>query len=502
YLIACHHALQSVTLRSESKVIDFCIYMLGTMQHRLSALRELRINVSMRRESGAYQRHYDGIRGTYVATLLADLLEGTVHLRLLSLKSAECWAAYEPRLVDVLSAMRHLAEIDLDVIGPNTSRCINNMQSMPRKLTFSLPPQRVARPTDPPLLQLDPQLRLPSVQYLVILNPRIHFAPKLADLARAFPGVRNLDIRLRNGWDSRGHPAPVVEWPALQYVRGPGLSFAEWRNVTGIHLLELDCLIASRIVRGQRPTFVGGFLLPTFPATTLTAVSNVQPVALVARTDSQLDANFWSQFFVRSARLRYLAVELSDICSYRTCGIDLALWWAKVNGAIATSAIVCLEIRCPLRRDTHEQLATVGTGNTFDDVPSSEDIVFRAFPASVPDTAPHLRYLSLNTSPDLAEGGSPWRHTFVDQENSQQVKVSPDLRWWCFEGASHARSMRQLDAARGEQIAAHMRSVRYDCSRPFDGSTNFGVRTAASGDELRSHPVRGNQRRPAGMPIV
>ena len=104
----------------------------------------------------------------------------------------------------------------------------------------------------------------------------------------------------------------------------------------------------------------------------------------------------------------------------------------------------------------------------LEDGPSFEETIYHTFPASVRDTAPALRYLSLDLSP---KGDMPWRYNFLDPEHGQELLVPPDLRWWRFEGVANARVVRPLDPVRGERIAAHLRSVRYDYSNPFSGSS-------------------------------
>ncbi|KZT73414.1 hypothetical protein DAEQUDRAFT_469150 [Daedalea quercina L-15889] len=225
------------------------------------------------------------------------------------------------------------------------------MQSAPRKLVLRAPPQRVVRaPAQQPFgarLDLDPQLQLLSVEYLAALdNSNL---PGLVDLARLFPSTRSLDTSLESTRPARGQPLVVIDWPTLKYVRGSAGSFANWRNVMSTHLLEL---VDQLHLQGPRKART---VVDPKARVFLAAVDNVQPVALIARLDSKLPAPFWMELIRRwnrgSARLRYFAVELFDINSDRTCEVQLARWWANVSAAVKSSGTICLEVRCPLRRD-------------------------------------------------------------------------------------------------------------------------------------------------------
>lgn len=91
----------------------------------------------------------------------------------------------------------------------------------------------------------------------------------------------------------------------------------------------------------------------------------------------------------------------------------------------------------------------------------------RATEASAPSHPRALRYLSLDCSPT---GDSPWRYDFLAPEHSHKITTPPDLHWWGLEGEGPARVATAIDATRGEQIAAYLRSVRYSFSVPFEGT--------------------------------
>ncbi|KAH9926463.1 uncharacterized protein B0H18DRAFT_1104428 [Fomitopsis serialis] len=481
--VATHRALHSVTLRSFPRVVKFCTYMLDNMRHRRTAIHELRIHCYIVPAPEAINTSRTAETYAEGGGLLTRLLQGATCLRIFALDCAEYWMEYQTRLVDVLSSMTHLTELELQVVGPNASRLINGMQSTPRKLVFKAPRRRgpanrQALPVGAKL-ELGSQLRITSVVHLAAMDPANQ--SELADLARIFPGTRSLDIRLEYSPPvRRGQPIPTIQWAALEYIRGPGFSLAKWRNVTGVHLLEL-------VVEHSRQ-----FNDYSIGLAAIAAVTNFQPVALVVRMDSTLNHDFWKQLIRSSERLRYLAVtadkprcakrshESGIACTFSTYvrmtraeQNYIAKWWGKFSQITKSwqiaelSRIVCLEIRCPLRRESQWEYKAGATGAFDLDVPSFEDPIYRAFPVSVRDTAPTLSYLSLDLSP---EGESPWRYNFLEPEHSLEGILPLDLRWWRFEGTSNSRSVKVLDAAKGERIAAHLRSTRCDSSRPFSGS--------------------------------
>ncbi|KZT73408.1 hypothetical protein DAEQUDRAFT_468911 [Daedalea quercina L-15889] len=211
------------------------------------------------------------------ATLLADLLYKSTGLCTLGLHSAEHWMQHEPRLVDALSCMTQLTEIELQVLGPNTSRFLSKMQSAPRKLVLRAPPQRVVRaPAQQPFgarLDLDPQLQLLSVEYLAALdNSNL---PGLVDLARLFPSTRSLDTSLESTRPARGQPLVVIDWPTPEYVRGSAGLFANWRNATSTYLLEL---VDQLHLQGPRKA---------------RTVVNLKARVFLAAVDSVQPASFW-----------------------------------------------------------------------------------------------------------------------------------------------------------------------------------------------------------------
>lgn len=114
-----------------------------------------------------------------------------------------------------------------------------------------------------------------------------------------------------------------------------------------------------------------------------------------------------------------------------------------------------------------EQANAAGTcpDNTY--TSSYRDEVVRALAASAPSYPSALRYLSLDCSP---AGDSPWRYDFLASEGSQEITTPPDLHWWSLEGVGPSRVATVLDAAKGEKIAAYLRSVRYSYSVPFEGT--------------------------------
>ncbi|KAH9830432.1 uncharacterized protein C8Q71DRAFT_785796 [Rhodofomes roseus] len=236
HVVAAHRALQFVSLRSFSTVVRFCAYMLGKMQHRVFALRELRIHCTIARASEVDTASQTAETYAKGAASLVKMLEGAPRLRVFALDCAEYWMEYQTRLVDVLCTMTHLTEVDIQVVGPHAARFINNMEATPHKLILRPPRRRDRRawPTETTDSRLNPELRLPSVKYLAATDcvnlPGANF------LAQMFPSTRSLDIR----YEGIDHGQPVeLNWPTLEYVRARGHAFASWRNVSAIHLLEL-----------------------------------------------------------------------------------------------------------------------------------------------------------------------------------------------------------------------------------------------------------------------
>ena len=148
--------------------------------------------------------------------------------------------------------------------------------------------------------------------------------------------------------------------------------------------------------------------------------------------------------------------------------VFIELHQSNAASAVKASGIICLEIRCPLRSGPPLDWAlATQTVTTLEDNLPFDETVFHTFPARVGNAAPALRYLSLDLSPGAV---SHRRHDFLDLEYSPLFEIPSDLRWWSFDHDPSGRVVRPLDPARGEQIAAYLRSTRYDYSSPFDGT--------------------------------
>ncbi|KAH9830433.1 uncharacterized protein C8Q71DRAFT_364740 [Rhodofomes roseus] len=283
--------------------------------------------------------------------LLLDLLQQAIHLRVLSLYCTEYWLQHQPQLLPVMCSLKHLTEVGVDILGPETSMFIHKMQCTPRKLIlFHIDYYLYDLLTNDTMLRLDPNFRLASVQSLMALAEPI--LPGIEQLARAFPGTRGLQIRHKEP-DPHGQPIPSINWPSLERIRGTCSSFVYWRHATGIHLLELifddvfDTPIEEESPRSS--TTITEELRQRLRVLTpsrelshaLTAVTNIQPVALAVSVDSRVEVGFWAQLIRASARLRYLALELPDIRFYETVSADLIRWWDRVAPEFAASDVIC-----------------------------------------------------------------------------------------------------------------------------------------------------------------
>ena len=497
--IADHHALQSVTLRSLVNVMRFCTYILTDKRQRLLSLRELRIHCPLMprlavtrtdpQMHGASHTSYGEAAG-----LVANLIQEAKGLQVLALHSAEHWLQHEPRLGDALSSLGRLLDIELQSLGPNTSTFIAEMNAAPRKLVFSRPFVRERRGLRPhyPLqgkLTLDTKRYMPSVQYLAVIEDTV--LPNPTILARVFPALRSLDIEPGGPFHSltAADPSYTVSWPLLERVRGPSHLLSRWQNATVVHLIHLtDLLCVHGPHNSARPRPAAG----AWDTSPVRVLSSFQPVAFIAQLDSYIPTSLWHQLLGYtssfcllggSARLRYVAIELSDIVTRDTAAAELNRWWVSAfaqrsmgcpltvmyqdnaYSAVKASGIICLEIRCPMQ--SSPQLDCISARNTtVESNLSSGESIFHTFLERVCNAAPKLHYLSLDLSPG---GVSRWRHDFLDPEYIPLYEMYPDLHWWSFKYSS-GRAVRSLDPARGEQIAAYLRSTRYDYSLPFDGA--------------------------------
>ena len=339
--IADHHALQYVTLRSLPKVTKFCTYMLNEKRHRLLSLRELRIPCLLmpRLHTGRQKPPSELTQYEEAARLVADLIQEAKGLQVLTLYSVEYWLQHEPRLSDALSSLRHLLDIELQNLGPNTSKIIIEMRSAPRKLIFSLPDVGHTRGflphcPFPGKLNLDAQRCMPSVQYLAVIDNTI--LPDPTVLTRVFPALRSLEIK--SGKLSRStatDPRYSANWPSLERVRGLSHILSLWQNATPVHLLHLtDLLHFHGPPRNGQIRPVAG----TWTLCPVQVLSSFQPVAFIAQLDSDIPTCLWRQLLEYtgsfgslggSARLRYVSVELSDVVARETAATELKRWWVS-----------------------------------------------------------------------------------------------------------------------------------------------------------------------------
>ncbi|KZT73404.1 hypothetical protein DAEQUDRAFT_808494 [Daedalea quercina L-15889] len=465
HLIAKHRALQSVTLHSIERTTKFCTYMLGDMPHRLPALHELKVHCIVLSAHELVTHTTDDTEESYAAaaTLLSELLRRAKNLRVLVMDSAQAWMAYEPQMVDAMASIQTLQEIDLALVGSYTSEFINKMRSAPRKLTFRRSgPLKQGRGR----LQLDPQLRLPSVESLSVYDP--DNLPGAPDLARAFPGAKRVDLRRTRSFKGLrpllSTDTDAVPWPTLERVRGSVISFERWKSANTVHLLQLVGQLSSTEASSSwRGRALAGILRGRVTySSAIPIVSNFQPVALILELDVTAGLENLAELIRGSARLQYLAVAVASDDKDRLDHV--ASWWGAFCSVLTDSSVLCLEFRVACRQNMSFPPGRSLSGNAGL-IPYQETLV-RAVEASVGKSTPStLRYLSLDCSP---MGNSPWRYDYLAPEEGQEVKTPPDLRWWSVEGEGTARTTRVLDVGQGERIAAYLRSVQYDYSKPFN----------------------------------
>ncbi|KAI0726837.1 hypothetical protein C8Q72DRAFT_487043 [Fomitopsis betulina] len=458
--IAKHRALQSVTLHTIKTTTTYCAYMLQAMPHRISALHELRIHclVLSAYEQGTHTTDDTEESYTKAAVLLTDLLRHALGLRVLVMASAQAWMAYEPQMVDALASIDTLQEIELELVGSHTSDFINKMRSTPRKLTFRRTKRARGR------LELDPQLRLPSVESLQVYDP--DNLPEPPTLAQAFPRTRRLDLRRTRSFRGfQPHPSDTFDtatWSALERVRGSVHSFVQWKNISPVHLLELVGPLSSVVPPPSwRERALAGIRRGEVAySAAAPIVDNFQPVALILELDTKAGPDHLNELIGASKRLRYLAVAIHD----KDRQASFETWWTAFCAAIAESNILCLELR--VTWDAQTDAASTCTDDSY------REELLRTLEASAPSYPSALRYISLDCSP---AGDSPWRYDFLASERRQEITTPPELRWWGFSGVRPLRLATALEPTKGEKIAAYLRSAKYSWSVPFEEGDVAGL---------------------------
>lgn len=312
HLIAKHQALQTVTLHTVNNTIKFCAYMLSSMPHRIPALHELRLHclILSAYEIGTHLTDDTEESYTEAALLLTDLIQQATGLRLLIMESAQAWMVYEPRLVDALASIDTLQEIDLELVGSYISDFVNKMRSTPRKMTFRRTKRGRGR------LQLDPQLRLPSVESLQVYDP--DNLPEPPQLAHAFPKTRRLDLRrtrsFRGFQPRQSDDVDTAAWSTLERVRGSVYSFVGWKNIAAVHLLQVVGPLSSVIARSSwhERALAGIRRGEVEYSAAAPIVENFQPIALILELDMSAEPKNLNELIGASKRLRYLAVAIHD----------------------------------------------------------------------------------------------------------------------------------------------------------------------------------------------
>ena len=308
HTIARHRALQSVSFNSIENAIMFFNFMLDKAPHRLFALHELclRCEVYTTFTRNYPQRPHPKSFYADAASLLARLLRGAVKLRALVMYSAEAWMDHEPDIVDVLSRIRTLKEVEFGTSGPHTSDFLHKMQSTPDKLMLCAPH---FDPNNPHWrLVLNPGLSFPSVSTLSMIDALSHHFPGPDELARAFPNVKVLNI-------SRKQPRlnsalPIITWPTLERVRGTVGSLQGWTIGSSVHLMDvagyLSCSKSMRL-RAVRNTIFTSISPSCIAANSI--VAKLQPVAFIVKLEVAKEPEHVEQsLFSSSIRLRYLAI--------------------------------------------------------------------------------------------------------------------------------------------------------------------------------------------------
>ena len=481
HTIAQHRALESAEFHSIENAVKFFAYMLHKVPHRLRALRELDLRCEVFTTfTGNYpQRPHPKEFYADAASLLTRLLREAVNLRALVMVSAEAWMDHEPDMVDVLSQLRTLKEIEFGSTGPHTSDFLHKMQSAPVKLLLCAPrfdpnfaPWRLALEAHPPY---------PSVEVLSMIDPLSHHFPGPDQLARIFPNVTALSV-------SRKQPrqiptSPIVTWPALERIRGTVGSLQGWTTGAPVHLMELvGYMVCSKVgrLRAVRNTIFATFSPPCTAADSL--VANFQPVALILNLETAKAPEHVERSLVRSSsRLRYLAITLDLVHA-----LDAESWWVSrlyrlnidlgdlTDGIyqpefcfyLAETNIVCFELRFVVAPQA-QTLASVSTKLQEHEQDAYEQPLLHTLGDPARNTPSSHRYVSIEVVSD-ANMPFPWGHDFLAPEYGHAQRASPKLRWWSVEQTGH-RAARSLEAYKGRRIADYLRSAKYDCSKPFDG---------------------------------
>ena len=229
---------------------------------------------------------------------------------------------HQPRMVDALSEMHTLKEVEFGSTGPHTSKFLHKMQSEPTTVMLCAP--RFDPNVSPWWLVLGAHLSFPSVETLSMVDPLSHHFPGPDQLARAFPNVKAFSVSRKEPRQS--FTSPIVTWPTLERVRGTVGSLQGWTIGSPVHLVELvgylSCSKVGRL-RAVRNTIFASFSLPCAAADPI--VVGLQPVALIFKLDISKEPEHVEQSLINSStRLRYLAITF-DLVK----GVLAKDWWVS-----------------------------------------------------------------------------------------------------------------------------------------------------------------------------
>lgn len=267
HAIAEHQAVSSISLvLGQTRVLQFCDYMLSEAHDRTKYLRELEIlpgAIIVPPNVTNTTPDVDDI--PLHLRRLTDLLTRAKNLRSLKLQSCENMLSLHPPLAVPLSRLPNLIAVELRTVGPKALRLLSEMVCQPRRVSLHTLSEATGQ-----LSLLESVTSFNAIQDFELYNTNlksdfgsggwIQTAPtslaralhsvrkivltnvepmRMDVLSRAFPEVRKVDVYdCKPVYKSEG---PI--WASLDYVRGDAYSLSCWPTICPTKHIELRVII-------------------------------------------------------------------------------------------------------------------------------------------------------------------------------------------------------------------------------------------------------------------
>lgn len=480
HLIAKHQALSCVTMKSIKCVSRICTYMLADVPGRLKWIRRLSVSVLPPRPLPlrVQSKRPDYVRNVQEATasmhLLVLLVRHATALKYLHLKFVDQVLAFQPTLIDVLSSLTNVAELELlHACGAETFKLLDRLQCRPRGLFLQIGPEIIDK--DALFSHIGKWQQLQTLRLVgsnIIQDQRDSDTDLtkcfMSDLPHSWPDVTNLSLArceialpaILRAFPNL-HVLTIMEWSrgpcfsnpsrpvylsqtrehGLEFVEGSAHFFQNWPSARPVYHILIQSVLAIPIIwDAVGPTRCGDPDIPIL----LQMVCRAKPVVLTLRAMAfkSLQSTFWAGMAAEATRLRCLEVEL---CLFReTEGLTtLFLQWMQTVPATLSNVSSLSYVQVCI----NDQISSSMRSDIVSDFDGSQATA-EAMAYALVGHIPSLEYVS------IVFGRMP-----LDWSSTLYIEPFHGLLWtWKVNNISGERTLLPISATLASRIKERLKS--------------------------------------------